>query len=129
MPVIVAAKKRRDFDPKTFLVTIGEGRKIVSVTKRQAIYAQGAVSDSVFYILSGKVKLTVVATDGKEATLGILNPGDFLGEGCLAGQPRKKGDDACASLSIEVVRFVYGISVGAEHPIRRGFGGPTLQFQ
>jgi CRP/FNR family cyclic AMP-dependent transcriptional regulator len=104
MPLIVAAKKKPDFDPKTFLVTIGEGRKIVSVTKRRAIYAQGAASDSVFYILSGKVKLTVVATDGKEATLGILNPGDFLGEGCLAGQPRRMGA-ATAMTDCELMRI------------------------
>jgi CRP-like cAMP-binding protein len=91
MAPMVAAKRRRDFDPKTFLATIGEGRRIVSAAKKDLIYAQGAASDSVFYIQSGKVRLTVVATDGKEATLGILNPGDFFGEGCLAGQARRMG--------------------------------------
>jgi CRP-like cAMP-binding protein len=50
------------------------------------IFVQGSSSDAVFYIQKGKVKLTVVAKGGKEATIGILNEGDFLGEGCLTGQ-------------------------------------------
>jgi CRP/FNR family cyclic AMP-dependent transcriptional regulator len=104
MPLIVAAKKARAFDPKVFLATIGEGRNIVSVTKKQAIYVQGAASDAVFYILSGKVRLTVVATGGKEATLGILNRGDFFGEGCLAGQPRRMGA-ATAITDCELMRI------------------------
>ena len=55
--------------------------------KRQTIFAQGDSSDAVFYIQKGKVKLTVVSKSGKEATIGILNEGDFFGEGCLTGQP------------------------------------------
>src|ERR1700687_4084057 len=89
MPLRIAAKKKRDFDPKLFLATIGEGRKIVPVAKKQRIYAQGAACDAVFYIQTGKVRLTVVAKNGKEATIGILNPGDFFGEGGLAGHARR----------------------------------------
>jgi CRP/FNR family cyclic AMP-dependent transcriptional regulator len=85
MPLRIAAKKKRDFDPKMFLATIGEGRKIVPVAKKQLIYAQGAACDAVFYIQTGKIKLTVVAKNGKEATIGILNPGDFFGEGGFRG--------------------------------------------
>jgi CRP/FNR family transcriptional regulator, cyclic AMP receptor protein len=85
MPV-AAAKKRRRFDPKTFLSTIDWGRTIVTFPKKRTIFAQGDSADSVFYIQKGKVKLTVVATNGKEATIGILNEGDFFGEGCLTGQ-------------------------------------------
>ena len=77
----------REFNPHEFLATIGEGRKIVPVARKQTIYAQGAACDAVFYIQNGKVRLTVVAKNGKEATIGILNPGDFFGEGCLTGQP------------------------------------------
>src|ERR1700730_7208806 len=55
--------------------------------KKRMIFAQGDSSDAVFYIQEGKVKVTVVATGGKEATIGILGEGDFFGEGCLAGQP------------------------------------------
>jgi len=83
----MSVKKKRDFDPHAFLATIGEGRKIVPFQKKQAIFAQGDAADAVFYIQSGKVKLTVVSNNGKEATIGILSDRDFFGEGCLAGQP------------------------------------------
>jgi len=85
----MSVKKKRDFDLKAFLATIGEGRKFVFVPKKQTIFAQGDPSDAVFYIQNGKVKLTVVSNDGKEATIGILSEGDFFGEGCLAGQSRR----------------------------------------
>ena len=87
MTPVATAKKRRKFDPKTFLSTIDRGRTIATVPKKQAIFVQGDSSDAVFYIQRGRVKLTVVAKSGKEATLGILNEGVFFGEGCLAGQP------------------------------------------
>jgi CRP/FNR family transcriptional regulator, cyclic AMP receptor protein len=82
-----AAKKRRDFDPHAFLATIGEGRKFVLFPKKQGIFTQGESANAVFYIQTGKVKLTVVSKPGKEATIGILGEGDFFGEACLAGQP------------------------------------------
>src|SRR6202158_4545618 len=87
MALVVAAKKVSKFDPKTFLSTINGGRKIEAFLKKQTIFAQGDSSDAVFYIKEGKVKLTVVSQIGKEATIGILNKGDFFGEGCLTGQP------------------------------------------
>jgi CRP/FNR family cyclic AMP-dependent transcriptional regulator len=83
----VAAKKLSKFDLKTFLSTINGGRKIEAFAKTHTIFSQGDSSDAVFYIKEGKVKLTVVSQLGKEATIGILNEGDFFGEGCLAGQP------------------------------------------
>jgi len=87
MPPVAASKKIIQFDPKTFLSTInGGGRKIAAFPKKQAIFVQGDSSDAVFYILRGKVKLTVVSKPGKEATIGILSERDFFGEGCLAGQ-------------------------------------------
>ena len=104
MPLRIAAKKKRDFDPKLFLATIGEGRKLVPVTKKQRIYAQGAACDAVFYIQTGKVRLTVVAESGKEATIGILNPGDFFGEGGLAGQPLRMGS-ATAMTDCELMQI------------------------
>jgi hypothetical protein len=64
----VAAKKRRDFDPHAFLATIGEGRKSVLFQRKQGIFAQGDAADAVFYIQTGKVKLTVVSKTGEEAT-------------------------------------------------------------
>jgi CRP-like cAMP-binding protein len=90
MPLAVAAKKLSKFDPKTFLSTINGGRKIEAFLQKQTIFAQGESSDAVFYIKEGKVKLTVVSETGKEATIGILNRGDFFGEGCLTtGQTRR----------------------------------------
>lgn len=86
MPFVAASKKFVKFDPKTFLSTIDGGRRITALSKKQAIFAQGDSSDAVFYIQKGKVKLTVVSQIGKEATIGILNEGDFFGEGCLTGQ-------------------------------------------
>jgi CRP/FNR family cyclic AMP-dependent transcriptional regulator len=86
MTLATAAKKRSKFDPKTFLSTLDGGRKITAFPKKQTIFVQGDPSDAVFYIQEGKVKLTVVSTIGKEATIGILNEGDFFGEGCLTGQ-------------------------------------------
>jgi len=99
------AKKTRDFDPKQFLATIGEGRKVVTFPKKQTIFTQGDAADSVFYIQEGKVKLTVISQIGKEATLGILSEGGFFGEGCLAGQPLRMGSASamtdCELLKIE----------------------------
>ena len=67
-------------------VEIDTGRKIAAFPKKQTIFGQGDPSDAVFYIKAGKVKLAVVSETGKEATIGILNEGDFFGEGCLTGQ-------------------------------------------
>jgi CRP/FNR family transcriptional regulator, cyclic AMP receptor protein len=87
MTPVVSAKKISKFDPKTFLSTLDGGRKIVAFSKKQPIFGQGDSSDAVFYIQKGKVRLTVLSQYGKEATIGILNQGDFFGEGCLTGQP------------------------------------------
>ena len=82
MTPVVKAKKLGRFDPKTFLSTLDGGRKIETVPKKQTIFVQGESSDAVFYIQKGKVKLTVVSETGKEATIGILNEGEFFGEAC-----------------------------------------------
>lgn len=105
MTSITAAKKNRDFDPDTFLATIGEGRKILSVTKKQAIFAQGDSADAVFYVQKGKVRLTVVSQAGKEATIAIVSERNFFGEGSLAGQVLRMGSAAamtdCDLLRVE----------------------------
>src|SRR5579864_6180036 len=93
------------FDPQVFLDTIGEGRKALLFPKKQTIFAQGDPADAVFYLQTGKVRLTVVSKDGKEATIGILSDGSFFGEGSLAGQPLRMGSATamsdCAVLRIE----------------------------
>src|ERR1017187_4625501 len=76
-----ATKKNREFDSDTFLATIGDGRKILSVSKKQVIFAQGDAADAVFYVQKGKVRLTVVSQAGKEATIAIVSEGNFFGEG------------------------------------------------
>jgi CRP-like cAMP-binding protein len=100
-----ALKKTREFDPTTFLATIGEGRKNLTVSKKQGIFAQGDAADAVFYIQKGKVQLTVVSKIGKEATIAMLSEGNFFGEGSLAGQALRMGSAAamtdCQLLRIE----------------------------
>jgi CRP/FNR family cyclic AMP-dependent transcriptional regulator len=76
-----ATKKKRAFDPHDFLATIGDGRKIQAVPKKQTIFAQGDVAEAVFYVQKGKVRLTVVSKIGREAMIGIVSGGDFFGKG------------------------------------------------
>jgi CRP/FNR family transcriptional regulator, cyclic AMP receptor protein len=87
----VTTKNKRGFDPHAFLATIGEGRRLLHFKNKQGIFTQGDAADAVFYVQTGKVKLTVVSKIGKEATIGILNDGDFFGEGSLAGQSIRMG--------------------------------------
>ncbi len=100
---LALAKRQREFDPKTFLATIGEGRKILAVPKKEMVFVQGDAADAVFYIQKGKVMLTVVSTAGKEATIGILSEGNFFGEGALAGQLLRMGS-AAAMTDCELLR-------------------------
>jgi CRP/FNR family transcriptional regulator, cyclic AMP receptor protein len=73
------------FDPKNFLAKVGVGKTIVEFHKNQKVFSQGDVADTVFYIQSGQVKLTVMSEQGKEAVVAILGPGHFFGEGCMNG--------------------------------------------
>ena len=75
------------FDPKAFLAKVGDGKTISTCDKDQIVFSQGDVADAVFYIQSGKIKLTVVSEHGKEAIVGVLGPSHFCGEGCLNGHP------------------------------------------
>jgi CRP/FNR family cyclic AMP-dependent transcriptional regulator len=77
------------FDLQAFLATANGGRTISTYRANQTIFSQGESADSVFYIQEGKVKLTVLSEQGKEAIVAILGTGDFCGEGCLAGQPQR----------------------------------------
>ena len=80
-------KSKPLFDPKNFLAKVGKGRTIAKYSKDQIVFSQGDPANAIFYIQKGKIKLTVVSNNGKEAVIAILNSGDFLGEGCLAAQP------------------------------------------
>src|ERR1035441_2115974 len=82
----VKTKPRALFDPKVFLAKIGEGRSLADYQKKQKVFSQGDPAEAVFYLQKGRIKLTVVSKQGKEAVIAILGPGEFFGEGCLAGQ-------------------------------------------
>jgi len=105
MTPVAVSKKTRNFNPHTFLATIGIGRKAMLFPKKQNIFTQGDPADAVFYLHTGKVRLTVVSKTGKEATIGILSDGSFFGEGSLAGQALRMGSATamtdCAVLRIE----------------------------
>ena len=85
----MAIKPRPSFNPKSFLAKIGEGRSIGKYRKEQIVFSQGDPADAVFYIQKGKVKITVVSEQGKEAVVAILGANEFFGEGCLAGQVQR----------------------------------------
>jgi CRP/FNR family transcriptional regulator, cyclic AMP receptor protein len=74
-----------EFDPRTFVVKVGAGKTILKFERGQHVFQQGDAADAVFYIQEGRVKLTVLSEQGKEAVVGILEPGQFFGEGCLNG--------------------------------------------
>src|SRR5690242_15402185 len=80
-------KVKPAFDPKAFLAKVGKGRTVADYTKNQRIFSQGDPADSLFFIQKGKIKLTVVSKQGKEAVVALLGVNHFVGEGCLAGQP------------------------------------------
>jgi CRP/FNR family transcriptional regulator, cyclic AMP receptor protein len=85
MEVLVPKKSKLAFDAKKFLAKVGDGKTISEHQKDQVIFSQGEVADAVFYIQKGEVKVTVISELGKEAVVGILQPGHFFGEGCLNG--------------------------------------------
>jgi CRP/FNR family transcriptional regulator, cyclic AMP receptor protein len=85
----MALKPQPSFDPKSFLAKVGEGRSIGRYRKDEIVMSQGDPADAVFYIQSGKVKVSIVSKQGKEAVVAIHETSDFFGEGSLAGQMRR----------------------------------------
>lgn len=85
----MATKRQPSFDPQSFLAKVGEGRSIAKYRKDQVIFSQGDPANAVFYIQKGKVKVTVVSGQGKEAVVAILDANEFFGEACLAGQSQR----------------------------------------
>jgi CRP/FNR family transcriptional regulator, cyclic AMP receptor protein len=79
------------FDVELFLDSAGLARRIVEYRRSQKLYSQGEIASTVMYIQKGGVKLSVVSEEGREAVVALLRPGDFLGEGCLAGVPLRMG--------------------------------------
>jgi CRP/FNR family cyclic AMP-dependent transcriptional regulator len=98
------AKRTRSFNAQEFLDSAGLSKKIVDYKRHQAIYSQGDPCDSVMYVQKGGVKLSVLSKRGKEAVVAMLGPGDFFGEGALAGQPVRIGS-ASATAPSSVLRI------------------------
>jgi CRP/FNR family cyclic AMP-dependent transcriptional regulator len=78
---------QEDFDPQAFLAKVGEGKTVLAFHKNETVFSQGDAADAIFYIQKGRVKVVVLSAQGKEAVVGILQPGQFFGEGCLNGNP------------------------------------------
>jgi len=143
--VSVAKKNKALFDPKKFLAKVGEGKAITKYQKNEIIFSQGDPADAVFYIQKGKLKLTVISEQGKEAVIAILGPGHFFGEGCLNGHGLRIATTAAmddcvvtritkaamiATLHNEAhFGIVYFLSIGSQHSDRRGPGRSIVQFQ
>ena len=81
----MAGRTNRPFDPKDFLANVGEGKTILEFGKGDVIFSQGDEANTIFYIQKGQVKVVVISEQGKEAVVGILEPGQFFGEGCMNG--------------------------------------------
>src|SRR6476469_2972344 len=101
-------KAKASFDPKIFLAKVGEGKTISKYRKDQIVFSQGEAADAVFYIQQGKVKLTVVSQQGKEAVVGH---GHFFGEGCLNGHhvriaTTRAVDDDCVITRLEKATMI-----------------------
>jgi CRP/FNR family transcriptional regulator, cyclic AMP receptor protein len=101
---MAATRRRAKFDARAFLDTSGVSRRVVEYPAKANIYQQGDPADAVIYLQDGRVKLSVISAAGKEAVVGVLGPGDFFGEGCLAGQAVRMGSaTAMQSTTVLVV--------------------------
>jgi CRP/FNR family transcriptional regulator, cyclic AMP receptor protein len=97
-------KAKPPFDSKAFLAKANVGRTISKYRKNQIVFSQGDPADSVLYIRDGKVKVTVISEQGKEAVVAVLGPDEFCGEGCLTGQLRRVAT-AAAMTECEIMRL------------------------
>jgi hypothetical protein len=131
---IMAKKaKKVPFDPKVFLATANGDRTLAKYRTDQVVFSQGDPADAVFYIQKGRVKITVISEQGKEAIVAVMGPDDFCGEGCLTGQPAtlgysrrnnrmrdhavgEIGDDRSSPRGARILRDVHLASFGAHHP-------------
>ena len=107
-------KGKLPFDPKVFLSSVNGGRTKAEYPKNQILFRQGDPADAVFYIQKGKVKVTVISEQGKEAVVAILGPDEFCGEGCLAGQPRRIAT-ATSMTGCEIMRIEKGAIIRVIH--------------
>jgi CRP-like cAMP-binding protein len=94
-----------NFDPASFLATVGVGRTLMSLPKGKLLFSQGEPADSVYYIQEGRLKLTVVSKRGKEATIAMLGAGEFAGESCIASVQPLRQATAAAITDCEILRI------------------------
>ncbi len=111
-------KQRKPFEPKAFLASAGIGRTVLRYRPKQTVFSQGDRADAVFYVQEGRVRLSVLSKQGKEATITLLGPGEFLGEGCIASdQPLRMATATaitdCSILKIEKKEMLQ--TLHAEH--------------
>jgi CRP/FNR family transcriptional regulator, cyclic AMP receptor protein len=141
----MAMKATASFDAKTVLTKAGKGRSIIKCRKDEIVFSQGDPADAVFYIQKGRIKITVVSPQGKEAVIALLGSDEFFGGDCLSGQPRRmttvraiaestimrieKADLARLIRDEPVFSGVHGARFGALHPARRRPGRSTLQLE
>jgi CRP/FNR family cyclic AMP-dependent transcriptional regulator len=97
--------KKNAFDPVAYLTRSGVGRRIVELKPKRSLFLQGSEADSIFYIQKGRVKLTVVSTSGKEATITLLSSGDFAGEEAIAAVSGLRMASATAITACTVLRI------------------------
>ena len=110
MPARTAAA----FDPKAFLEKVSPGKSILNIPKGRNVFSQGDAANTVFYLQTGKVKLVVVNDEGKEAVVGLIDAGQFFGEGCLKGQTRYIGT-ATALEDCVITAIAKGAMIAALH--------------
>ena len=97
------SRKKDAFDAQAFLDSAGLSRKVRQFKRAEIVFSQGAAAESVMYIQEGGVKITAVSASGKEAIIAILGPGEFFGEGCLAGQTLRMGNATAITASTVLV--------------------------
>jgi CRP/FNR family cyclic AMP-dependent transcriptional regulator len=110
----MALKARSPFDAEALLAAVGQGSATRDYQKAQAVFAQGDRADAVFFVQRGKIKLTVLSSQGKQAVIALLGPGDFFGEGCLAGQTLRMAT-ATAMTESAVVRLPKQLMIRTLH--------------
>ena len=96
------AAQANGFNAKLFLASVGSGRSTMNYTAKAMVFQQGDPADAVYYIQKGRIQLTVLSDQGKEGVVAMLGPGDFFGEGCLAGQPLHIASASAAAASTVV---------------------------
>jgi len=108
-------RKSPAFDPEIFLAQAGVGRTLLQLEKKQVLFSQGEAADEIFFIRKGKIKLSVLSPSGKEATLALLGPGDFVGEECVAAAQSLRLTTATALADCTVLKIVRKTMVEALH--------------